>query len=199
MDELREQLSQQAENSKRFQQGVQARDKVLEHLLENVDIALPQSIIDAEVNNHLEGEGRMDDDEHRAEVDESTRRALKSQILLDKIVAQDDVKVSQEELIEYLIMSAQQYGMDPNTFAQALDQQGQVPQVMSEVGRRKALASVLEKVEVVDTDGNTVDLNQEMEVEDDFDGELGGSDEDDSETETADVSTEVEDEGTKDA
>ena len=201
MDELREQLSQQAENSKRFQQGVQARDKVLEHLLENVEIALPQSIIDAEVNNHLEGEGRMDDDEHRAEVDESTRRALKSQILLDKIVAQDDVKVSQEELIEYLIMSAQQYGMDPNTFAQALDQQGQVPQVMSEVGRRKALASVLEKVEVVDTDGNTVDLNQEMEVEDDFDGELDGSDEDDieTETETADVSTEVEDEGTKDA
>ena len=64
-------------------------------------------------------------------------------------------------------MSAQQYGMDPNTFAQALDQQGQVPQVLSEVARRKALASVLEKVQVVDTDGNTVDLNQEMELEGD--------------------------------
>ena len=116
---------------------------------------------------HLEGEGRLEDDEHRAEVDESTRKALKSQLLLDKIVAQDEVQVSQEELIEYLIMQAQQYGMDPNTFAQALDQQGQVPQVLSEVARRKALASVLEKVQVVDTDGNTVDLNQEMELEGD--------------------------------
>ena len=166
MDELRAQLATQAETGKRFQQGVQARDKVLDHLLENVEIPLPESIIEAEVNSHLEGEGRLDDDEHRAEVDESTRKALKSQLLLDKIVEQDDVQVSQEELIEYLIMSAQQYGMDPNTFAESLSQQGQVPQVMSEVARRKALATVLEKVEVVDTDGNTVDLNAEMEIED---------------------------------
>ncbi len=167
MDELRAQLTTQAETGKRFQQGVQARDKVLDHLLETVEIPLPEKIIEAEVNSHLEGEGRLEDDEHRAEVDESTRKALKSQLLLDKIVAQDEVQVSQEELIEYLIMQAQQYGMDPNTFAQALDQQGQVPQVLSEVARRKALASVLEKVQVVDTDGNTVDLNQEMEVDGD--------------------------------
>ncbi|MBD2758444.1 trigger factor [Yimella sp. cx-573] len=166
MDELRAQLTTQAEAGKRFQQGVQARDKVLEHLLENVEIALPQGIIDAEVNSHLEGEGRLEDGEHRAEVDESTRKALKSQLLLDKIVEDEEIQVSQEELIEYLIMSAQQYGMDPNTFAQALDQQGQVPQVLSEVARRKALASVLEKVSVVDTDGNDVDLNAEVEVED---------------------------------
>ena len=167
MDELRAQLTTQAETTKRFQQGVQARDKVLDHLLDNVEIPLPEKLIEAEVHSHLEGEGRLEDDEHRAEVDESTRKALKSQLLLDKIVAQDEVQVSQEELIEYLIMQAQQYGMDPNTFAQALDQQGQVPQVLSEVARRKALASVLEKVQVVDTDGNTVDLNQEMELEGD--------------------------------
>ncbi|MDE9366279.1 trigger factor [Luteipulveratus sp. YIM 133132] len=159
LDELKDDVRGQVEQRKRFEQGVQARDKVLDHLLETVDVAVPDSIVEAEVNSHLEGEDRLEDDEHRAEVDESTRKALKTQFLLDEIVAKDEVQVSQEELIEYLIMSAQQYGMDPNQFAQALDQQGQVPAVMGEVARRKALSTVLEKAVVTDTNGETVDLN----------------------------------------
>ncbi|TWP37661.1 trigger factor [Leekyejoonella antrihumi] len=165
--ELKGEISEQAESTKRFEQGVQARDKVLDYLLENVEIPLPESVIEAEVHQHLEGEDRLEDDEHRAEVDEQARKSLKTQLMLDKIVRQDEIQVSQEELIEYLIMSAQQYGMDPNQFAQALDQQGQVPAVMGEVARRKALATVLETAKVVDTNGAEVDLKAlEIEVDD---------------------------------
>jgi trigger factor len=57
-------------------------------------------------------------------------------------------------------MSSQQYGMDPNQFAQSLDQEGQIPAMVAEVARRKALASVLEKVAVKDTAGNVIDLNE---------------------------------------
>lgn len=171
VEELRTDMTAQAERGKRFQQGIQARDKVLDQLLEDLDLAVPQSIVEAEVKQHLEGEDRVDDDEHRAEVTESTTKALQSQFLLDKIVEENDVQVSQEELIEYLIMSAQQYGMDPNQFAQALDQQGQVPAVMGEVARRKALSTVLERVTVVDTNGETVDLNALNEAEDTGDSE----------------------------
>ncbi|KNX36726.1 trigger factor [Luteipulveratus halotolerans] len=173
LDELKDDVRGQVEQRKRFEQGVQARDKVLDHLLDTLDIAVPESIVESEVHSHLEGEDRLEDDEHRAEVQESTRKALQTQFLLDEIVAKDEVQVSQEELIEYLIMSAQQYGMDPNQFAQALDQQGQVPAVMGEVARRKALSTVLEKVTVKDTNGEVVDLNalntDEDEVEDDQD------------------------------
>ena len=56
-------------------------------------------------------------------------------------------------------MSAQQYGMDPNQFAQALDQQGQVPAMVQEVARRKALAAVLDEAKVTDTAGAEVDLD----------------------------------------
>jgi trigger factor len=49
--------------------------------------------------------------------------------------------------------------MDPNQFAQMLDQAGQVPMIMGEVRRRKALAAVLEEAKVVDTEGNDVDLS----------------------------------------
>ncbi|MBO1768041.1 trigger factor [Allobranchiibius sp. GilTou38] len=171
VEELRTDMTAQAERGKRFQQGIQARDKVLDQLLEDLDLAVPQSIVEAEVQQHLEGEDRVDDDEHRAEVTESTTKALQSQFLLDKIVEENEVQVSQEELIEYLIMSAQQYGMDPNQFAQALDQQGQVPAVMGEVARRKALSTVLERVTVVDTNGETVDLNALNDAGEDDDAE----------------------------
>lgn len=156
--ELREDVARQAERAKRFEQGVQARDRLLEQLLESVDIPVPDGIVEAEVTAHLEGEDRLEDDEHRAEVDENTRKALRAQFLLDAIAEQEEVRVEQPELIEYLMMSAQQYGMDPSSFAQSVEQQGQIPSIVAEVARRKALATVLERATVVDTTGTSIDL-----------------------------------------
>ena len=180
LEELRADVATQAEQAKKFEQGVQARDKVLEHLLDSTDVPVPDGIVEAEVTSHLEGENRLDDDEHRAEVGESTRKALQGQFLLDALAEKLEISVEQPELIEYLIMSAQQYGMDPNQFAQAIDQQGQVPAMVQEVARRKALAAVLEKAVVTDTAGRTIDLNElvpqaetvDPELEDDESAEL---------------------------
>lgn len=158
-EELRADVAKQAEQSKKFEQGIQARDKVLDHLLSNTEIPLPEGIIEAEVNQHLEQEGRLEDDEHRAEVDESTRSTLKTQFLLDALAKTEEIEVGQPELVEYLIMQSQQYGMDPNQFAQLLDQQGQVQSMVAEVARRKALAAALDKAKVVDADGNAIDLD----------------------------------------
>lgn len=159
VEELKADLRSGVEQNKKFEQGIQARDKVLELLLEKTEVPVPESIVEAEIHSHLEGEGRLEDDEHRAEVDESTRKALRTQFILDKLAEVEEVEVGQNELIEYLIMQAQQYNMDPNQFAQLLDQQGQVPAIMSEVARRKALAAVLDKAKIVDTDGNEIDID----------------------------------------
>ena len=159
LEELQADVQAQAERAKKFEQGVQARDKVLEHLLVNTEIPIPDALVEAEVHQHLEGESRLDDDEHRAEVDENTRNAMRAQFLLDAIAEKEQVSVGQPELIEYLVMSAQQYGMDPNEFAKTVDEGGQIPAMVAEVARRKALAAVLEKAKVVDTAGNAVNLN----------------------------------------
>ena len=159
LEELRADVVTQAEQAKKYEQGLQARDKVMEHLMDTVEVPVPDGIVEAEVHAHLEGESRLEDDEHRAEVEESTRKALKAQFLLDAIAEKLEVQVGQPELIEYLIMSAQQYGMDPNEFAQAVDGQGQIPAMVQEVARRKALATVLEGATVTDTNGAEVDLN----------------------------------------
>ena len=159
MEELQADIQSQAERAKKFEQGVQARDKVLEHLLANTEIPVPDALIEAEVNQHLEGESRLEDDEHRAEVDENTRRAMRAQFLLDAIAEKEKVSVGQAELIEYLVMSAQQYGMDPNEFAKTVEEGGQISSMVAEVARRKALAAVLDKARIVDTAGSEINLD----------------------------------------
>src|SRR5450631_1826755 len=160
LEELQSDVQAQAERAKKMEQGVQARDRVLEHLLDNTEIPVPDALVEAEVTQHLEGESRLEDDEHRAQVNENTRRALRSQFLLDAIAEKEQVSVAQPELIEYLMMSAQQYGMDPNDFAKAVDEGGQIPAMVAEVARRKALSVVLEKAKIVDTAGQQIDLSE---------------------------------------
>ena len=131
-------------------QAVQARDLLLEQLLAGTEIPVPAGVVEAEVHRHLEGEGRLEDDEHRAEVGEQATTALRNQILLDTLAEQLEIKVSQNELLDYLVNASRQYGMDPNTFIQTIDQQGQIPTMVAEVARSKALAVALRRVAVTD-------------------------------------------------
>ncbi|MCI2240031.1 trigger factor [Paenibacillus sp. TRM 82003] len=160
LEELRADLRNQVEQSKKFEQGLQARDRVLEKLLELVEVPVPESLVEAEIHSHLEREGRLEDAEHRAEIDESTRAALRSQLLLDALAEREEIGVEQQELLEYLVGQAQQYGMEPNQFVQMVDQSGQVPAMVNEVRRRKALAVAMEKATVKDASGAVVDLEE---------------------------------------
>ena len=160
LEELKTDLRTQAEQGKRYEQGVQARDKVLEALLAAVEVPVPPALIEEEVHRHLESESRLEDDEHRTEVTAEAGKALQTQFLLDAIAEKEAVQVNQGELIEYLVATAPRYGMDPNAFAQAVDEAGQIPAMVGEVARRKALAVVLEAATVTDASGEVVDLDR---------------------------------------
>src|SRR5690606_16283712 len=156
--ELTESLKEQVARQKAFGQGTAARTKLLEKLVELVEIPVPEKLVEDEVHRHLEGEGRLEDDEHRAEVTVSSEATFKQQMLLDTIAEAENVQVSQDELTQYLIQGAAQYNMEPGEFIKVLDENGQIPAMVGEVARNKALAVVLAKTKVVDTEGNTVDL-----------------------------------------
>jgi trigger factor len=190
LDELKESLREQAEQAARYQQGIQARERLLDVLLDSVEIPVPEGLIKQEVKQHLENEGKAEDDEHGAEVAEEARKAFRAQLLLDAIAEKEQVAVGQQELIEYLLASAQQYRMEPNEFIKAVDEAGQVPQMVAEVGRRKALAQVLERAVVKDESGTTIDLAslfpQTEEDTDDVVGVIDGdADQDDEQDDEA--------------
>jgi trigger factor len=164
--ELRDSLKERVGQQSVFTQGSAARDKLVDTLLEQVDIPVPPQLIEDEVHNHLESEGRLEDDVHRAEVAEASEKQYKTQMLLDKIAETVNVQVSQDELTQYLVQSAAQYGMAPQEFVNALQEGNQLPAIVGEVARNKALAVALGKVTVVDTNGNPVDLTGFVAVED---------------------------------
>lgn len=169
--ELRDSLRERVEQQGVFTQGSAARDKLVETLLAQIEIPVPPQLIEDEVHNHLEGEGRLEDDVHRAEVTEASEKQFRTQVLLDTIAEQADVQVSQEELSQYLIQSAAQYGMAPQEFVEALQSSNQLPALVGEVARNKALAIALGKVKVVDTNGKAVDLSDFVVTDDEAESE----------------------------
>jgi trigger factor len=157
VDELREDVRARLTRMKTMEQGVEARNKVLETLMAAVEIPLPENLINHEVEHHFE-DGHDSGDEHRAEVEKQARDGLKSQFILDKIAEKEEVTVGETELSAWLVQQAPRYGMGPDQFAEMLVESGQVPVAVQDIRRAKALSVVLESAKVVDTDGNEVDL-----------------------------------------
>lgn len=156
--ELKADLTTRLTRLKEMEQGAQARDLLVEKLISSVDIPLPEEIIEAEVNDHLEKEGRLEDDKHRTEVNEEVKTTITREFLLDSIVKAESVAVNESELTEYLVRAASRYGMTPDQFIKEVSQAGQVTTMVAEVARAKALAQVLGRVKVVDKSGKKVDL-----------------------------------------
>ena len=156
--ELKADLTTRLTRLKEMEQGAQARDLLVEKLTATVEIPLPAEIIEAEVNDHLEKEGRLDDDKHRAEVNEEVRTTITREFLLDSIVKAESIAVNETELTEYLVRAAARYGMSPDQFIREVSDAGQVSTMVAEVARAKALAAVLGRVKVVDQSGKKVDL-----------------------------------------
>ena len=156
--ELKADFTERLGRVKKMAQGTEARDLLVEKLLADLDIPVPDSLVEAEVQDHLAGESRLEDEEHRAEVDAQVRASVKSDFLLDSIVKAEKVEVTEVELTEYLIRTSQRYSMTPEVFAQELQKAGQIGSLVAEVTRAKALAGVLSRVSVVDKSGNVIDL-----------------------------------------
>jgi trigger factor len=160
LDELKADSRERLSRLKAMEQGAQARDNLLKHLLDTVEILVPEQLVKDEVNDHLEKENRLEDETHRKEVTDEVTRSVRADFLLDSIVKAEEVQVTEAELTEYLIRTAARYGMSPDQFAQQLSQAGQIAALMAEVARTKALAVVLERVKIKDGSGREVDLSK---------------------------------------
>lgn len=160
IEELRADLREQVGKDKKANQVYAARDLLLEQILEAVEVPLPAEVLDGEVAAHLEGEGLDADDSHGEEIRAESEAALKTQLTLDVLAEKFGVEVEQDELLNGLIEQSQMYGMDPNEFVQAVVQGGQLEAYAGDIRRGKAVISALRLANVVDSDGNTIDVTE---------------------------------------
>ncbi|WP_181765798.1 trigger factor [Streptomyces albidus (ex Kaewkla and Franco 2022)] len=189
LEELREDSRKRLGQQKKYEQATEAQEKVLDALLALVDVPVPDKLLEEEVNtrkhnliNHQLGQMGLDlatylqmqdksEEDFDAELKEQAEKGIRTQFVLDDLVSSEKLNVSQEELTEHLMRRAQSSGMSPDQFAQAVVEGGQVPMLVGEVARGKALAAVVEAVTVKDTNGETVDLDDEDETAETVDAE----------------------------
>ncbi|MEU4842741.1 trigger factor [Nocardia testacea] len=177
IDELKDDLRSRVERVKKVQQAGDIRDKVLEQLLDSVEVPLPEAVVKAEIDavehdaihgfDHdeakfaeaLEAQGSSRE-EFDADTKEAAEKSVKTQLLLDAVAEAEGTQVGQEELTERILFQAQRYGMAPEQFIQQVQQAGQLGAVFADVRRGKALAEVVGKVTVTDSEGNKVDTDE---------------------------------------
>ncbi|MFS4490559.1 trigger factor [Dietzia alimentaria] len=177
LDELKADLTEKVAQQAKAGLAGEIRDKVLDALMEATDVPTPEAVVESEahaqmhqlidqfggdasiLDQALAAEG-TDRETFEAETREGAARAIRSQLLLDAVAEQNSTDVSQEELTQHILFQAQRYGMDPNQFVQQIQQAGQLGSLFSDVRRSKALADVIGKVTVKDTEGNVVDTSE---------------------------------------
>ncbi|MDA3646493.1 trigger factor [Saccharopolyspora indica] len=177
VDELIADLRERLGKVKKMQQGMQARDKVLDALLETVEVPLPEKVVESEVEvRQHDAVHPFDHDEKRfeewleqqektreqfdAETREEAEKAVRTQLVLDTIADAEDVSVSDDELTQRIIYQAQRFGVSPDQFVQQAQQSGQLGALYADVRRSKALFSVVRQATVTDAAGNELDLDE---------------------------------------
>ena len=178
VEEMKADLASSVAEMARLEQAAKGRDKVLEALVDQVELELPEKLLAAEtearktqINEQLQRAGltlerylEQADEEAKtpeefwAELESSTERGLKAQLLLDKVADEAEVGIDQADLSELLVRKAAQAGTSPEQEAQHMMEHNHTGAWMQEIRRNKALAAIVAAATVTDTDGNSVDV-----------------------------------------
>jgi trigger factor len=175
VEELKADLRERLGNGKRLEQAAAARDAVLEALLDKVEIPLPETMVTAELDarrqnieqqlafagitmeKYLEDEGQTIE-EFEADLERRVRDAVAAQFLLDAVAKAEEIGVDQNDLTQHMMRRAQQSGQDPQEFINHMLEHNHIPEMVQEILRGKALATIVESAVVKDASGNVLDL-----------------------------------------
>ena len=161
LDELKADIRKAAAQDAEGRQATEARDAFIAKLQEGLEIPVPKGVKANMVEEQLKGmtpDPEKATKEQKAQAEETVEKDLRDQMVLDALAEKLDVQVSQSDVFNFLASIAQQYGMDPNNFIQAIVKNGQLGSAVQEVGRSKGLLAGMRAVKFT-ADGEVVDLS----------------------------------------
>jgi trigger factor len=186
--ELRADLETRLTRVKRVEQLYAARDKALIQLVGAADVPAPEGVVEEEVEQrkqamadelervgtsleeYLSAEGKSEE-EIDTELRDAATEGVKIQLVLDTLADQEKIEVSDDEFGHEVVHRAQRAGMQPQAYYDQLVRSGMAAAIYGDVRRGKALAMVLERAKITDTDGTPLSL-------DELRGEAGGDEHD---------------------
>jgi trigger factor len=177
LDELTADLRERLGRVRRMEQVTQARDKVLDAIVDATEVPLPESVVQAEVDSTLhDAVHPFDHDEAKfaeflasqgstreqfdTETKEAAEKSVRTRLVLDALADREQTTVSEQELTERIVFQAQQYQMQPEEFVRRIQEAGQLGAVYSDVRRSKALIAAVRAASVTDASGSEVDMSE---------------------------------------
>jgi len=179
VEEMREDLSKAVLAQAKAEQVAEARDKILEAALAQVDFDVPVAVLARELEarrnqisdqlaragltvetylEQAEDEDAEDADAFWAQVDERSTQALRAQLLLDKYVDDKEVPVSQQEFTELILRRATEQRTTPQEVVNHMMEHNHMFEWQQEVRRGKALAAICEAAKVTDSEGEPIEM-----------------------------------------
>jgi trigger factor len=186
--ELRASTRKQMESMRKAGQAGQARERALEQLLDQLDIPLPERVIDMEIDQRRQNLASQLDqanltmkaylessnqtrEQLDADFDADARKSVKAGFILDKLATDEELKVTGEELSNYVAEMAYRMGVAPDRLAKQLSDNNQLGAVAGDVLRSNAMRLLGEKARIVDEAGRPVYVTEDEAEAADSDAE----------------------------
>jgi trigger factor len=165
LEELRAALREQLARNKERAAEAEVRDRVLQALVDSVDVDLPEALVDDETEHRvihakeraqqlgltleqlLEVQG-IDELRFRADARSHAIRAITADLVLEAVARQEHLEVTAEEIGQEIAQLAEALGRDPKEVARSLDRSGQVVSLAGDIIRSKALGVLVEHANV---------------------------------------------------
>jgi trigger factor len=170
IDELKGSIRERMLAVRRAQAQAQLREKTGEALSQLVTEDPPGTLVQHEVEHRKQdvvmrlqaqgidvtSEGGLPD-EMTQQLQDAADKAVRVDLALRAVAAAEGLDCSEEELAAEIASIAEQVEQKPRRVFEELERGGQLPAVRSDVKKRQALEWLLERVEIVDPDGQPID------------------------------------------
>jgi trigger factor len=174
LDELTEDLRKRSGAVKKVQAQMALREKVGEALADLVEDEVPDPLVSAEMQQRLqdlamrlEAQGLNLDtwiamsgkepDEVVEDLRETATTAVRVDLALRAVAEAEAIEVTDDDLEREFAQVAERLGIKAKDVRKQFERAEQVPAVRSDIKKRKAFDWLLERVEIVDPDGVTID------------------------------------------
>ncbi len=166
-EELRDDLRSRLKELKERETLAVVRDRVLDVMVDAVDVELPESLVNEETEHRIahahERAQRMgveleptlqaqgwDEARFRDDSRAHAERAIKADLVLEGVSRAEKLEVTAEEIGAEIQVLAQAYGREPKDVAKSLERSGQVVTLAGDIIRSKALDLMVEHADIED-------------------------------------------------
>ena len=160
IDTLREKIKEQmkAESMGKYYRE-ELKPEYLETLVKEIEFALPNSVVDQEINYALNNKVRtMSEDEINAlreneskveemrnELKEDAVNSVKATFIIDSLAKAENIQVSDQEVMQVLYYEAMQMGQNPQEVVKQYQEAGYLPAIKMSMIEEKVISKLLDE------------------------------------------------------